>query len=146
MRQIKSNGHWLYKKKLNPEDFFGFVYEIICYETGKKYIGKKQYYSYRKTKKIKEKNWREYTGSSKDLNADIRKYGKESCTFQVLKEYKTKGWLSYAECNWQHKLDVLTAVMTGTNERAYYNKSILAVRFIPNTDIHPEERKEIRPC
>ena len=140
-RKIKANGHWLYKKTLNAEDYFGFVYVITNLKTGRMYLGKKQYYSYHKTKRVKEKDWRNYTGSSKELNADIKKHGKNTFEFRVIKEYKTKGWLSYGECNLQHKLDVLTQQLED-GERAYYNKSILAIRHIPNPKYHPEECKK----
>lgn len=88
-------------------------------------------------------DWRSYTGSSKELNTDIKKHGKKKFKFEVLKEYSTRGWLTYGEANWQHKLDTLTARLPGTDVRAYYNKSILGVRFVPGKKYHPEECKEI---
>ena len=142
--KTSTNGHWKYKTVLDPGIYFGFVYLITCTKTGRKYVGKKQYWSYHKNKKVKEKAWKNYTGSSKELNADIKKHGKTQFEFRVLKEYKTRGWLSYAECNLQHKMDVLTAQLEGTDDRAYYNKSILAIRHVPNCKYHPEECNSVK--
>ncbi len=143
-KKTSINGHWGYGGVLDPDTFFGFVYLITNDKTGRMYVGKKQYHSWPRGKKGKEKAWRGYTGSSKELNADIKKLGKKNFTFSVIKEYKTKGWLSYGECNWQHKLDVLTQQLEDVGKdgkpiRAYYNKAILAIRWVPQPHFHPEE-------
>lgn len=123
-------GHWEYDGTLDPEANFGFVYLIHNLKTGRKYIGKKQYYSYKKNKKFKEMDWRGYTGSSKELNLDIETFGKGSFQFLILKECKTRGGLTYIEANMQHKLDALTERLEdGT--RVYYNKQIGAIRYVP---------------
>ena len=61
-----------------PEKAIGFVYEITNITNGKKYIGKKLFHFSKliqknlKKKKVKvESNWRAYTGSNDQLNADI---------------------------------------------------------------------------
>lgn len=139
-RKIKANGHWLYHKACDPSAYFGFTYCIVNRVTGKRYIGKKQYYSYSRGKRVKEMEWRTYTGSSKYLAGDLKLYGVEHFEFNILKEWKTRGWLAYAECNVQHKEDVLTAQLPN-GDRAYYNAQILATRHIPNPKYHPEECK-----
>lgn len=111
-------GHWVLGESLYLTDnFFGFVYKIENTKTGKYYIGKKQ--CNRKFKKkplkgrvnkrieIKESDWKIYTGSSNDLNDDIKKYGKENFTFTILKICGSKWELAYEEIKEQLKRDVL---------------------------------------
>lgn len=137
-RKLKFNGHWLHVRRCDPATYFGFTYCITNRITGKKYIGKKQYYSYSRGRRVKEMDWRNYAGSSKHLAADIELYGKDNFEFLILKEWKTRGWLAYAECNAQHKADVLTAQLP-SGDRAYYNAQILATKHVPNPKFHPEE-------
>lgn len=127
----KSKGHWKSSFKLNPDTAFGFVYLITNLVDGRKYIGKKQYWSYSKGKKTKEMAWRTYTSSSKKLNADIKELGKSKFKFEILYECETKGGLTYLEANLQHKLDVLTERGLDSGERLWYNGNIGAIRFIP---------------
>jgi hypothetical protein len=103
-------------------DKFGFVYLITNTKTTKAYVGCKQYFSMGK-KKRKHK-WEIYTGSSKYLNADIEKIGKEHFTFEVIAEYKNKRSLRYYEAYYQIKWDVLTSVIEGTDEPAFYNSYV----------------------
>jgi len=133
--------HWKYKNKIiakSPSDMVGFVYMITCTLNGKKYIGrkyfgtrrrkpltKKQKLAGRKRREVvhKDSDWATYTGSSKTLNADIVKYGKEKFKFEILIMAKTKGQVNYLEENIQHKMDVLLS-------DEYYNDSIGSRRFV----------------
>jgi hypothetical protein len=124
------NGHWSYRHQMNPEKYFGFVYLITCTTNGMSYIGKKQFYHYKKRKRVKETDWKIYTSSSKDLNADIKKLGKGAFTFKVVKQYRSRGHLVYGEANLQHKKDVLTQRLKDKT-RAWYNKQIGAIRYVP---------------
>jgi hypothetical protein len=101
---------------------FGFVYIITNTKSGKAYVGCKQYFSMGK-KKRKHK-WEIYTGSSKYLNEDIEKIGKKHFTFEVIAEYKNKRSLRYYEAYYQMKWNVLTAVIEGTDEQAFYNSYV----------------------
>ncbi len=103
-------------------DKFGFVYLITNTKTTKAYVGCKQYFSMGK-KKRKHK-WEIYTGSSKYLNADIEKIGKEHFTFEVIAEYKNKRSLRYYEMYYQVKWKVLTSTIEGTDEPAFYNSYV----------------------
>ena len=110
--------HWLYKGKIieeAPEDCFGFVYLITNIKSGKKYIGWKYFGTTRRVKvkgkkrrKVirKDSNWREYTGSSKELNNDINTLGKLSFRFEILILGKTKGQVNYLEENIHHRFHV----------------------------------------
>ena len=125
-------GHWISPVKIDPDQYFGFVYLIRCLITNKKYIGKKQFHSYKKKKKYKETDWKTYTSSSAELNQDIKNFKKNNFEFRILELYKTRGGLVYAEANLQHKLNVLTE--SDKNGRLWYNKQIGAIKFIPKEE------------
>jgi len=125
-------GHW----KLNEdvycfESMFGFIYSIKNLITGRAYIGKKQCNSRIKRKPLKgkkrnridskESDWKTYTGSSNELNADIEKYGKANFEFLILKICGSKWELGYEEIKEQIKRDVLLS-------ENYYN-GIINVRI-----------------
>jgi len=125
-------GHWQLAPGINiQENTFGFVYEIHNIINGKKYIGKKQCIQKlskrplkgKKNRRItlKESDWRNYTGSSKELNEDIQKYGKEKFTFTILHACGSKWELGYREIKEQIKRDVIL-------KEDYYN-GILNVRI-----------------
>ena len=119
--------HWFTYKK--DEEFvpnldkFGFVYLITNLQSGKGYIGCKQYKLYTKLKE-RESDWKTYTGSSKWLNEDIQKIGKEHFKFEIIAEYKNKRSLRYYELYYQMKFNVLSSTIEGTDEPAYYNSRV----------------------
>ena len=99
-------GHWV-TNKLKPVIAIGFIYEIENTIDNKKYIGKKQLF-FRQTKKplkgfkrkrrsITNSDWEVYTGSNNQLNADIKRLGKDKFKFTILQWCLTKTDLSYAE-------------------------------------------------
>lgn len=111
-------GHWTINEGVYlTENFFGFVYKIENKKTGQYYIGKKQCNKKIKRKPLKgrvnkrilitESDWKTYTGSSNDLNEDIKKIGIENFTFLILKICGSKWELAYEEIKEQIKLDVL---------------------------------------
>jgi serine/threonine protein kinase len=135
--------NWLYEgSELEsiPEGVFGFVYLITNTQTGRMYIGKKQFNSYR-SKKIKgktrkkryvlESDWKEYWGSCEELKEDIQKIGEENFKREIIKLCKTKGELTYSEVETQIKVDCLTAVDERGN-RLYYNSNIMSRWFAKN--------------
>jgi hypothetical protein len=120
-------GHWQLKEGLTPNpEAFGFIYEITnnSLQPPRKYIGKKQCVSRIKRKPLKgktrnriqqkESDWKTYTGSSKELNEDILKYGKENFSFVILEWCNSKFELGYKEIKLQLIHDVIL------NEH-YYN-------------------------
>ena len=102
-------------------DKFGFVYVITNTQTRKKYVGCKQYYI---GKSEKESKWQTYMSSSKYVKEDIKKIGKKHFRFEVIAEYKNKRSLRYYEMYYQVKWNVLTAVIEGTDEPAFYNSYV----------------------
>jgi hypothetical protein len=113
-------GHWqLAEGQMFKENAFGFIYEITnnALAEPKKYIGKKQCVSKIKRKPLKgkkrnrldqkESDWKTYTGSCRELNEDIQKYGKENFTFKILEWCNSKFELGYKEIKLQLREDVL---------------------------------------
>ena len=76
-------GHWNHSFILTPDNSFGFIYYVENKLNGKKYIGKKQYFSYRAGKKHKESDWKTYTSSSKYLDEDIKINGIDNFYFEI---------------------------------------------------------------
>lgn len=104
------------------EPVVGFVYLITNNATGKMYVGKKGFWQHRKLpplkgKKrkrlvVKESDWKEYYGSSSDLQREVeeqRHQGKLDgfYTRQILHLCNSKGLLSYMELKEQVQRDVL---------------------------------------
>ena len=132
--------HWNHSFILDPVNSFGFIYYVKNIITNKKYIGKKQYYTYKFNKKNKESDWKKYFSSSKYLKEDIKKFSMDTFYFEILFECKTRGDLTYAETNLQHKNNVLVE-RDINRERIWYNASIAAIKFIPKSE-HSEETKK----
>ena len=101
----------------NINDYQGFVYIITHKDTGKFYIGKKFYWSKRTRKPLKgrknkrhyitESDWKDYWGSSNNLQADIKKYGKRAFSREILLHCKTKFDCAYEELKFQMYYNVL---------------------------------------
>jgi hypothetical protein len=111
-------GHWstslIIEEDITP---YGFIYKITCLVTNKKYIGKKQCQSVLKRRPLKgmknkrheiiETDWKSYTSSSRELNEDIAKYGKENFKFEILELCDSKFALAYREAKIQFEEEVL---------------------------------------
>lgn len=99
------------------EDYAGFVYLITNVLTGKKYIGKKIFWSKRKLKPLKgkkrkrivkkESDWKTYYGSSNSLTIDVDQYGTSNFRRQIIFVGRTRWDCSYEEARLQFKHEVL---------------------------------------
>jgi hypothetical protein len=110
--------NWTYNGKDFTEDLvgnnYGFVYQITNLTNGRKYIGKKFFYS-AKTKQIKGKkkrykassNWQTYYGSSDNLTKDVLQLGHENFKREILHLCLTKGECGYLEAKEQFRNNVL---------------------------------------
>ena len=121
---------WLYENKEydeTPEEYQGFVYEIEELSTGKKYIGKKNFWrpkilpkNSKRTRRVRtrvESDWKKYFGSSKEVQALVESNGIENYKREILRLCKTKGEMSYYEAKEQFINDVLLS-------DDYYNEFI----------------------
>ena len=119
-------GHWISTQD-PPDDVYGFVYCVTNTVDNKMYIGKKQMYTLKKSKplkgktrkriKIVETDWRTYTTSSTEVNADIKKHGKHNFKFEILRYCDSKSALAYYEAKEQFDREVLL-------RQEYYNGMI----------------------
>ncbi len=128
---------WIYNnEQINelPEDCVGFVYLITNLASNRKYIGKKlAKFSRTKSKTVTLKNgtkkkkkirskvdsdWREYYGSSNELNKDVELLGEDNFRREILFFCKSKAECSYIEAREQFTRRVLE-----TEE--YYNNNIM---------------------
>jgi len=109
-------GHWNSTEAV-PEDALGFIYQITNLVSGRRYIGKKQMKSVKKLPPLKGKknkrhktvdtDWRTYTSSSNELNADIVSIGKDKFQFDIIRFCGSKSQLAYYEAKAQFDQDVL---------------------------------------
>lgn len=109
-------GHWVSLVDV-PQDPYGFVYLITNQLSGKKYIGKKQMRTTLKRKPLKgkknkrhsvvETDWREYTSSCNELNADIKTHGIDNFVFEIIRFCCSKSELAYYEAKEQFDKEVL---------------------------------------
>ena len=135
--EIDYENPWIYLERPfvgdDVRDFFGFVYRITNLTNGRKYLGRKYFWSFRtpkgKKRKVKqESDWRNYYGSCPELKEDIIKYGKQNFSRTILSLHKTKGKTNFEETRQLFVNGVLTESLD-TGEPAYYNSNILSRYF-----------------
>jgi len=124
------------------QDYEGFCYQITHLPTGKSYIGRKYFWTKSKSKRTGEAKWQFYTSSSKPLNADIERLGKEQFEFRILGLRKTRGQVNYLETKMQMKLDVLEAKLP-SGDWAFYNENIMSRYFRAKEYVSKETKKKI---
>ena len=111
---------WTYNDKLydtTPEDYQGFVYIITEFDTGKKYIGKKNFWrpkilpkNSKRARRVRtrvESDWKIYYGSNKEIQALVESKGQENYKREIIRLCKTKGEMSYFEAKAQFDNNVL---------------------------------------
>jgi len=121
--------NWTYNNTDFTEDLignnYGFVYQITNLTNGRKYIGKKFFYS-SKTRQVKGKkkrykassDWQTYYGSSAELAKDVLSLGHVKFNREILHLCQSKGECGYLEA----KEQFIRGVME-TDE--YYNTWIM---------------------
>lgn len=121
---------WLYNEQPydeTPDEYQGFVYLITELDTNKKYIGKKNFWrpktlpkNSKRNRRVRtrvESDWRDYYGSSKEVQQLVEDKGKENYSREILHLCKSKGTMSYYEAKIQFQYDVLLS-------DEYYNEFI----------------------
>lgn len=113
---MENLGHWQNSTDSN-EVAYGFIYIITNLQSGKKYIGKKQCQTIKKRKPLKgkknkrheitETDWRTYTSSSREVNEDIERIGKDNFKFEIIRWCSSKFEMSYHEARIQFEKEVL---------------------------------------
>jgi hypothetical protein len=145
MSKLKMDGHhWEGMIPNAMEKYFGFTYLITHRESGRAYVGKKQFYlwdgpvgGFKCTDPMdewwdplawKENAWCGYVGSSEELLLEVHKGEKWDYTYEVLGYAKNKLALHLSEVGEQIQRDVLEAV-DDKGAYLYYNKNIAGMLF-----------------
>ncbi len=110
-------------------DYLGFVYLLTDTHNGKKYIGKKKFWSKvtkaplkgktRKRRSVKESDWKTYYGSSAETQALVEEFGSSRFRREILHLCETAGVMGYLELKEQMDREVLL-------DDSYYNGIIQA--------------------
>ena len=113
----------------NVHDYFGFVYLITNKSNQRQYIGRKYFWSFRtppgKKRKVKqESDWKKYYGSCPELKEDVKKYGKENFSREILSLHVTKGTCNFEDTKQLFLNNVLSEALDDGSP-AYYNSNIL---------------------
>lgn len=142
-----NQGHWT-GLTADPDNFFGFVYMIKDNTTGQAYIGRKVYWMSkqgvtgcrsksqdRRSPKWKaccwkESDWRVYKGSSKNLKQHMKDHPSHDYEYIILKQYASRGTLTYGELKAMWDADVLTARLPNGDYK-FFNMQIGAIKFRP---------------
>lgn len=112
---------WLYNERIftSPDigDYVGFVYVLTDLVNGKKYVGKKQFFSTktlpplagttRKRKRVTESDWQSYCSSSTVIKALVEEHGIDRFHREIVHLCRTKSEMSYWETRHQFVNDVL---------------------------------------
>lgn len=124
---------WWYNGEVFDTDdingYYGFVYLITNNVNGRKYIGRKYFWSFRKKKGEKrrqrqESDWKKYYGSCPELKDDIKLFGKDKFTREILSLHTTLGKVNYEETRRLFVHSVLTESLTDGTP-AFYNSNVL---------------------
>jgi hypothetical protein len=140
MTQITTVDDLINDENFNINDYEGYIYITTILDTGRKYLGKKNFFHKNNVKLgkkelaslpvtrgkkpakklvIKESDWKTYYGSAQEIKESIKQYPKERITRVVLRLCKTKKELTYYECKYLFQYGVLEP---GNN---YINDNIL---------------------
>ena len=117
-------GIWHTKIEFDCKDYFGFLYIITNKITNRKYVGKKNF------RKIngEQSDWQKYISSSKYLKKDIKTYGVDNFSFEIIELANSNIELSTLEEKFQIKNNVLTSLLPG-GEKEWYNMNIRGYKF-----------------
>lgn len=135
--------HWILNGKefTDSTGYYGMVYCITHKETGKKYIGRKYFSKSKiqqktKTKRKKklrvESDWQSYYGSSADLLEDVKKYGNDAFTREIIRLC-----ISRSETNYYEAFYILTSGALLSDN--FYNKWV-SLKLHASTLKHLQEK------
>ena len=110
-------------------DLFGFVYRITNTQSGRQYIGRKYFWSFRKprgkSRRVRtESDWKKYYGSSDELNEERKSLGNDANRREILSVHLTKGTCNFEETKQLFLHNVLTESLDDGTP-LYYNSNIL---------------------
>ena len=126
---------WTYQGSTFSSDdinsFFGFVYRITNLQTGKQYIGRKYFVQKRKPRNgtskrrvTSESDWKKYYGSSPELKADVKQFGRENFKREILSLHESLGKVNYEETKQLFLNNELQETLEDGSPK-FYNTNIL---------------------
>ena len=122
-----TTNEWLYNNEpfTDPGEHYGFVYIITNISSGRRYIGKKLFWSIKRKQVNKvrkrykaESDWKDYWSSSEELREEILLTGKDNYIREIIHLCKNKGTCNYLEAKEQFTRSVLE------NKDLWYNSWI----------------------
>ena len=126
---------WLYNGEpyYEPGEYYGFVYIIENLLSGRKYIGKKFFWSIkrkqvnkkRKSYKV-ESDWKTYWSSSDELKTDIANIGDHTYKRKIIHLGPSKGVTNYLEA----KEQMLHAVLEDSNAFRWAQMNYCALEIV----------------
>ena len=115
-------------ESFNINEYEGYIYITTILDTGRKYIGKKNFFHNTnvklgkkelanlptargkkpsKKKVTKESDWKTYYGSAQEIKDSVKQYSKERITRTLIRLCKSKKELTYYECKYLFDYNVL---------------------------------------
>jgi hypothetical protein len=140
----KELGHWNYSgTDRDVSNCFGFIYLMYNHTTGMSYIGKRQFWSFRRGSMVKTGAalWRLYKSSSSHVKEAVK--NGDEFSYYMLGVFDTRAWTSYSEAHLQMVFDCLTERST-EGERMWYNNQIAPIKYIPKQD--DKQLNELNLC
>ena len=133
-REYQANPWWFNNEPFNDcKKYAGFVYEITDTETGKRYIGKKFFWSMkrvpsRKNRITVESTWREYYSSNDEIKSLVKDFRGSRFKRVILSIHELERDVNYEETRQLYARKVLSEV-NEEGELVYYNGNIEGKRF-----------------
>ena len=121
------------------KNFYGYCYLIENKLNNKLYIGRKYFTKLppkkkgQKRKRV-ESDWKDYYSSCKELQEDVKKFGKENFARYILSLHPTQGDTNYYETVLLFQNNVLEA-LDSKGEKVFYNANILGKYYYRSKNV-----------
>ena len=128
MLQVTTVDELINDESFDINEYEGYIYMTTILDTGRKYIGKKNFFHNTnvklgkkelanlptargkkpsKKKVTKESDWKTYYGSAQEIKDSVKQYPKERITRTLIRLCKSKKELTYYECKYLFDYNVL---------------------------------------
>jgi hypothetical protein len=128
MLQVTTVDELINNENFDINEYEGYIYITTILDTGRKYIGKKNFFHNTnvklgkkelanlptargkkpsKKKVTKESDWKTYYGSAQEIKDSVKQYPKERITRTLIRLCKSKKELTYYECKYLFDYNVL---------------------------------------
>jgi hypothetical protein len=128
MLQVTTVDDLINDESFDINEYEGYIYITTILDTGRKYIGKKNFFHNTnvklgkkelanlptargkkpsKKKVTKESDWKTYYGSAQEIKDSVKQYPKERITRTLIRLCKSKKELTYYECKYLFDYNVL---------------------------------------